>query len=456
MNYWQIKSHHNLLIQKLILSLILIFNLNIEFDTLLFNNNILFNKFIIQTDVILIIINLLYLIIIKSNIWKNRLFSMEVFILLEIAILGLLLLLKSCNILIFFLCFELQTFCLYGLALLKKNSLTSNESGLKYFVTGALISSIFILGCSFCYGFYGTINFLELKIITEDKNFFFNFYSIFFIAMIFYKLGLFPLGQWMPDVYEASQNFITFFFSLVPKILYILLLIILFNFWLKINFYSLSWIMMVICFFSIIIGSAFSLNQIRVKRLLTYSGIVQTSYVVLGISLQNINSLTSSLFFLCVYTGSVYLTWSILLNLNIKQQTIYITDFVGLNKSNIILSTGFIFLLFNFAGLPPFLGFFSKLMILDQVILKNHYLLATLIVLTSALSIFYYLKVSYVLYFRGVNNYLYNFIYRNLFTNSGMLNFFISSVCLFILLLGVVNSHFILIYLFKLILILIN
>jgi NADH-quinone oxidoreductase subunit N len=120
---------------------------------------------------------------------------MEIFILVKIAIVGFLLLLKSFNIIIFFISFELQTFCLYGLALLKKNSLTSNESGVKYFITGALISSIFILGSSFCYGFYGSLNFLELKIITEEKNLYFNFYSLCFITIIFYKLGLFPLGQ---------------------------------------------------------------------------------------------------------------------------------------------------------------------------------------------------------------------------------------------------------------------
>lgn len=386
---------------------------------------------------------------------SSRLFSIEIYIFIEITLLGLTLLLKSLNLLIFFLSFEMQTFCLYALTLMKKFSLTSNEAGLKYFLTGALVSSFFILGSSYCYGFYGSLNLLELNVIVENKYFYFNFFSLFFFTTLFYKLGLFSLGQWMPDVYEASQNVITFFFSLIPKIVYITFLNILLTCLFRVNFISIYWVVVVFSTLSIIYNSLLSLNQIKIKRLLTYSGIVQVSYILIGISVQTISGLISSMFFLSVYLICTIVIWSIILNTENKNQNWFITDLIGFNRFNFLLSLSFFIILLNFSGLPPFMGFYSKFMILSELLDHNFYIIAWTIVLTSSLTIFYYLSISYMVFFKGLNNYIYNYIFLNL-KSSYHFSFFLQSFLIFQLSFGLTNLNLNLSPLFQLVLVLIN
>jgi NADH-quinone oxidoreductase subunit N len=184
-----------LAIQKFLLILVLLFNLDIDYIILLFNNAIILNKFVLYIDFLILAVSCSYLIFIKEILNSIRIFSIEIYFFLGFSIMGFLILLKCLNMIVFFISFELQTFCLYALSLTKKRSLFSNEAGLKYFLTGALISSFFILGLSFFYGFYGNLNLIELKVLTENKNYFFNFFNLFFLITLFYKLGFFPFGQ---------------------------------------------------------------------------------------------------------------------------------------------------------------------------------------------------------------------------------------------------------------------
>lgn len=443
-------------IQKLMFVLILVFNLKIKFTIFLFGNNFIINEFILVVDKFILTLSLIYLLTIQPFIIENRMYSFEFFIFLVLTNFGLLILLGCMDFVSFFISFELQTFCLYALSLIKKNSLISNESALKYFLTGALISSIFILGCTFFYGFYGTINIIDLKIITENKSHFFNSFSIFFLLLFLYKLGFFPFGQWMPDVYEASQNSITFFFSSIPKIVYIFLLIVIFNFWFKFNVLNISWYLISFSVLSIIWGSLFSLNQVKFKRLITYSGISQMGYIVLALSLQEFDSILASVFSLFVYILSNYLIWGLLFAANIKHQALLLTDFITFSRTKKILSLGIFIILFSFAGLPPFLGFFSKLMILNQMLQDYQFINVIVICIISSTTIFYYLKIIYIVYFRNINNYFYNRIFSVLEIKKTYANYFLIGVAMFIITFGILNSNFILNYSLNMLLILIN
>ena len=445
-----------LTLQKIFLIFIQLLNFNIKFDILLFNNCLLISDTILRLDMLVLLISFTYLAISKTNFLDSRIYTIEVFIFIQIAIFGIILILKSIDIIVLFIAFELQTFALYGLALLKKNSIISNESGLKYFLTGALISSIFVLGSTFFYGLYGTLNLLELRVITESKNYFFNFYFLFFLILFFYKLGVFPMSQWMPDVYEASQNTITFFFSLVPKMVYIFCIIMFLNFWLNVNMSSFYRIFIILSTITIASASIFSLNQIRLKRLLTYSGVVQIGYVLLTFGIGSVSSVYSGVIFLSVYVLGVLTIWNSLLKISFKQQTMFLTDFIGLNKVNVFTSASLLITLLNFASLPPFLGFFTKLTILNQLLTNNNYLISLAIVLTSALTIFYYLKLCYLVYFKGLNNYIYNFTLFNLNIVKKEFNFLFLANVLAILTLGFLNNNTTILFLYKIILSLIN
>jgi len=382
--------------------------------------------------------------------------TFEFSILILLSILSMYGILSSNDLLGIYLCIEMQSLSFYVLAAYNRTSEFSTEAGLKYFVLGVFSSGLLLFGSSLLYGFSGTTNFEELMCIFINSEFSSFFYTsglaigLLFLTLAFlFKLAAVPFHLWAPDVYEGSMTTVTILFSTLPKIVTITLIIRLFF---QIFFgFSYPWytLLIISSIFSIVWGCLASLNEVKFKRFMAFSGMNHVGYLFIGICAggigsfeQSIQSVQSVFFYLFVYMTMVIGTFTIFLSLRkgkvenngskksslfLKKPSIhriseltqssnqpeithsrhtlpkYISDLNGkLNLNNPTLALTLSLIMFSFAGIPPFAGFFSKVYLIFTAIEASLPILAVIGLLASVLSAFYYLRFVKTLYFSAL------------------------------------------------------
>ena len=321
-------------------------------------------------------------------------------ILILSATLGMMVMISSYDLMVFYMGLELQSLSLYVLASFDRDKKKSTEAGLKYFILSALSSGLLLYGCSLIYGFSGSTNF---EIISQNLNQL-NVGSVFGIVFILvglsFKVSAAPFHMWAPDVYEGSPTSITTFFAIVPKIAALAVFIR----FLYIPFYSAfdQWqtIIIFISLGSMILGSIAAIGQTNLKRLMAYSSIGHIGYALAGLTTGNNEGIQSTLIYLCIYLIMNLGVFSCILMMKRKNEfyeNIY--DLSGLSKSHPIISICLLVLLFSLAGIPPLAGFFAKFYVFMAVIKVEMYILAVCGLLTTVISAFYYLRIIKIIYF---------------------------------------------------------
>lgn len=327
-------------------------------------------------------------------------------ILILLALLGIILLISSNDLLALYLAMELQSLSFYTLATLKRDDESSTEAGLKYFILGALSSGIFLFGVSLIYGLTGLTNFDSLNLfifgIGLDSNT--DIYpitglliGIIFIGIAFlFKLAAAPFHMWVPDVYQGSPTSITALFAIVPKLAILGVLIKLY----LSTFLGLmiQWQPLIIfcSIASMIIGSFGALNQSLIKRLLAYSAISHIGYILIAFASGTHTSLQALLIYMTIYMIMSIQSFSVLLSLRKKlngKSIDYLIELVSLSRTQPVLGITFAISLLSLAGIPPLAGFFSKWLVFSSAIQSHFYLLAIVGVLTSVLASVYYLRI---------------------------------------------------------------
>ena len=350
----------------------------------------------------------IYLLLQRVILKKQKNYYFEINILLLLSVLGLILLNSSYHLLALYLTLELQSLSFYVLAASNKNSPISAEAALKYFILGAIASGFILYGMSLIYGVTGTLNFGNIFLILTHINQYesLQFLTVFFYGLMFltsgllFKIGAAPFHAWLPDVYEGSPNHITAFFAIVPKIALIGLLIRIFFDVCNDIFQFFTYIFYFCSLFSIIIGSFVALQQKKIKRLLAYSSISHIGFILIGFTVNSYQSLQSILFYLVVYTIMTINIWSIFLSINFKNSAVkYLTELTNLSKLNPVLSSCLLINLFSMAGIPPLIGFFSKMFIFTTALKHSVYGLSIIGILLSVISAFYYIRLIKILYF---------------------------------------------------------
>lgn len=343
------------------------------------------------------------LISIKFSFYE-KFVNYEYVILVLLSILGMCLFISNDDLISFYLSLELQSLCLYILASIKKNSNFSVEAGLKYFILGAISSGFLLLGFCFIYGISGLTSFSDLEAFNSyafdsqlcDFKFGLILSLILISSGLFFKLGLFPFHLWLPDVYEGVSTKVTAFFSIVPKIAIFAVLFKLY-FFLFFDFFSYWQVWLVFfAFFSIVIGSIGGLYQLRIKRLMAYSAISHVGFISLSLSIFTFDSLVSFLFYLVAYV-ILSITFFVAF-INLRKITDFskikkVTDIRNFFQINPIFSLLFAFTFFSFAGIPPLLGFFSKLLVFFSLVSSSFYLIGLFSVLLSGISSFFYIRI---------------------------------------------------------------
>ena len=336
----------------------------------------------------------------KDYIKSIKIDKIEYPVLILASTLGMLLMISSYDLMVFYLGLELQSLCLYILASFKRDEERSTEAGLKYFILSALASALFLYGCSFVYGFTGSTNFEIISDRLDPSNLGSIFGIVFIIVGLAFKVSAVPFHMWTPDVYEGSPTSVTSFFAVVPKIA-ALTVFIRFIYVPFINIFS-EWqtIVIFLSIASMILGAVAAIGQNNIKRLIAYSSIGHMGYALAGLATGTNLGIQSTITYLIIY---------LVMNLGIfgcifmmKRENIFhenINELSGLSKNNPILALSFLIILFSLAGIPPLAGFFAKFYIFLAVIKSKMYLLAIVGLLTTVVSAFYYIKIIKIIYF---------------------------------------------------------
>jgi len=384
--------------------------LNPVTGTIAFNNLLLFDNFTILIKSVILLSTIIALILALDYSKFENLNCFEYVILMILAVTGMMLVVSSYDLIAMYLAIELQSFCMYIIAALKRNSEFSTEAGLKYFILGAFSSGLLLFGCSLVYGFTGTTNYQQLFQIfsTIDKTVDIEVSNAIILGVLFiligmlFKLSAAPFHLWTPDVYEGAPTSVTAFFAIVPKIAILGLVVRLFSY----VFYGLllPWqeILILCSILSMIIGTLGALWQNKIKRLLAYSGIGHIGYMLIGISTGSIEGIYATFFYVIIYIIMTVATFTILLSI-IKQGNLsklkYINDLSGLFISNPQLAFSFSIIMFSMCGIPPLAGFFSKMFVFISAINMEMYFLAIIGVMTSVAASFYYIRIIKLMFF---------------------------------------------------------
>jgi len=358
-----------------------------------------------------------------------------------LAVVGMMLVVSSYDLIAMYLAIELQSFCMYIIASLKRDSEFSTEAGLKYFILGAFSSGLLLFGCSLLYGFTGTTNYHQLfqvfSMVEETPEIVWTKTSnaiplgvLFILIGMLFKLSAAPFHLWAPDVYEGAPTSVTAFFAIVPKIAVLSVVVRLFSY----VFYGLllPWqeVLILCSILSMIVGTLGALWQTKIKRLLAYSGIGHIGYTLIGISTGSIEGIYATFFYVIIYIIMTIATFSILLSIRNQgnlSKLKYLNDLSGLFVSNPQLAFSFAIIMFSMCGIPPLAGFFSKMFIFISAINMEMYFLSIIGVMTSVAASFYYIRIIKLMFFDSETR------INNLNSLSKENSLFLSSCCIFLM-----------------------
>ena len=384
----------------LLITLGLIINFPSGQEIYLFNNSYKIDQLSIFMKIITIISGIFVLISSYKYTKIEKIFKIEYSILILCSILGMLVMISSYDLIVFYIGLELQSLSLYVLAAFNRNQTKSSEAGLKYFVLSALSSGLLLYGCSLIYGFSGSTNFylISENILSSEYG---NVFGIVFILVgLAFKIAVVPFHMWAPDVYEGSPTSVTLFFAVVPKIAALTVFIR----FLYVPFVNLidQWQMIIIflSLASMIFGAVAAIGQKNLKRLIAYSSIGHMGYALAGLAVGTNSGIQSSIIYISIYVIMNLGIFCCLFMMKRKDKFFdNLEDLAGLSKNHPIISLSLLILLFSLAGIPPMAGFFAKFYIFMSVIEQSMYFLAIVGLLSTVISAFYYLRIIKIIYF---------------------------------------------------------
>jgi len=388
-----------LTILSLIFATVLVLNQPNEIIKI-FNESYIIDRLSIFMKVLTFLFCLFVLISSSDYVKSNNIDKIEYPIIILASTLGMILMISSYDLIVFYLGLELQSLSLYILASFKRDEERSTEAGLKYFVLSALASGLLLYGCSLIYGFTGSTNFEIISENLDESNTGAVFGIVFIIVGLAFKVSAVPFHMWTPDVYEGAPTSVTSFFALIPKIAAISVFIR-FMYVPFINVIS-QWqtIIVFLSIGSMILGAVAAIGQNNIKRLMAYSSIGHMGYAIAGLAAGTNTGIQSTIIYLTIYLvmnlgafGCIFM---------MKRENIFyenINDLSGLSKNHPMLALSFLIILFSLAGIPPLAGFFAKFYIFMAVIESQMYALAIIGLVTTVISAFYYLRIIKIIYF---------------------------------------------------------
>jgi len=345
----------------------------------------------------------------EREMLKGELFSLSLFSLLGISVM-----LSANNFLVMYLGLELMSLSLYALTALRRDHAPATEAAMKYFVLGALASGFLLYGLSMMYGATGSLEIprvFEAISTGQINQAVLALGLVFVVSGVAFKLGAVPFHMWVPDVYHGAPTAVTLLIAGAPKLaafamtfrLLVEGLLGLANDWQQ--------MIVLLSVGSMFIGNVVAIAQSNLKRMLAYSTISNIGFVLLGFAptvvagntLSAANGYGSALFYIATYVFTTLGTFGIILLLSRHGfEADQIDDFKGLAKRSPFYAAVMAIFMFSLAGIPPTVGFFAKLSVLQAIITTNqtsYIVLAVIAVVLSLVGAYYYLRLVKVMYF---------------------------------------------------------
>lgn len=395
------KLIQNISLIVLLITSVIIFNETLGIDEIiLFNGSVIIDYLSSFMKIVTLLAAFLVLVISSNYLKSLKIFKIEYSILILSSVLGMMIMISSNDLIVFYMGLELQSLALYVLATFNRDEIKSSEAGLKYFVLSALSSGLLLYGCSLIYGFTGSTNFNVIASQLNSNEYALTFGIVFILVGLAFKISAVPFHMWAPDVYEGSPTSVTLFFTMVPKIAALTVFIR----FLYVPFLNLidQW-QMILIFLSIasmVFGAVAAIGQTNLKRLVAYSSISHVGYALAGLATGSNEGIQSSVIYITIYILMNLGLFSCLLMM--KRNNVYyeqIDDLSGLSKNHPLLSLSLLIILFSLAGIPPLAGFFAKFYIFKSVLEQSMFFLAIVGLLSTVVAAFYYLRLIKIMYF---------------------------------------------------------
>jgi NADH-quinone oxidoreductase subunit N len=332
-------------------------------------------------------------------------FRGEFFALALFATLGMMVMISANHLLTLYLGLELLSLSLYAMVALQRDSVQATEAAMKYFVLGALASGMLLYGMSMLYGATGTLEITALAQISAEgvrTQAVLVFGLVFIVAGLGFKLGAVPFHMWVPDVYHGAPTAVTLFIGSAPKFAAFAIVMRLLAQALGAESLVDEWrqMLLIMAVLSMAVGNLTAIMQTNLKRMLAYSAISHMGFLLLGVLSGTIDGYGASMFYVVVYVLTTLGSFGVILLLTRDGfEAENLDDYKGLNQRSPWYAFLMLLLMFSMAGIPPTVGFYAKLSVLQAVVQMGLWWVAVIAVTFSLIGAFYYLRIVKLMYF---------------------------------------------------------
>ncbi len=377
----------------------------------------------------------------KEYLLQQKFYSGEYFVLGLFGILGMMVMVSANNFITLYLGLEIMSLSMYAMIALRRDSGDALESGMKYFVLGALATGLLLYGFSMIYGATGSITMPEIAQIIESGKadpVVLSFGVVFIVIGLAFKLGAVPFHMWAPDVYQGAPTAVTLYIGTAPKLAAFAIAYRLLVEGMPGMVHDWQTLVIILSVLSMVVGSIVAVVQDNLKRLLAYSGIGHIGFVLMGFLAATPDGYSAAMFYMVVYAITGVAGFGMIIALaRTGNEFDKISDFAGLNARNPWLALMMLFVMFSMAGIPPFIGFWAKILVIEEVIKAGFIWIAILAVVMAVISAYYYLRVVKAMYFDKTED------TSPLQPISSELNWAVSFVSIALLVLGLMPSSII-------------
>lgn len=326
----------------------------------------------------------------------------EYYLFLFMSVLGLVMLVSSVELISIFIALELSSFAVYVMVPLRSgggNFSLQSEAAIKYLLFGVTATGFMLFGMSYMYGLTGSTS---LAVIVDKLTYLYNQpAALVAIVMVlcgfFYKIALFPFHFWVPDVYQGSANETTTFIATVPKLAAVALLLRITTM-VNVDGQAIVGVLMIVSLASMFYGNLSALVQKDLKRMLGFSGIAHAGFVLFGLLTFNITGYSNGFYYIIGYVFMNLGCFLVICQISKDGENLLIEDLKGLHKRSPLFALTLLVALFSLAGIPPFVGFTGKFMLLLGALKQDYLIPVVLAAFNTAIAIYYYLSVVRVAY----------------------------------------------------------
>ncbi len=371
-----------------------------------FSGNYVLDKLAVLTKLFVLLTTVFAFIYARQYLKGRDIPRGEYYVLGLFSVIGMMVMASAYTFLTIYLGLELLSLSLYAMVALQKNSKLAAEASMKYFVMGAMASGLLLYGISMVYGVTGSINIMEISNVipntTHGQQVALVLGLVFILSGLIFKFGAVPFHMWVPDVYQGAPTSVTLFIACAPKIAaFCVTMRILVE---AMPTLSVSWqhVLIVIALLSMFFGNVLAIAQFNIKRMLAYSSIAHIGYMLLGIIAGPADSqgYSAAMFYIATYVIVAAGAFAVIALLSKEGMEFdRLDDFRGLNARNPWLAFMMLLLMFSMAGIPPTVGFFAKLGLLEALVQAHYVWLASVALLFAIIGAYYYLRIVMLMYF---------------------------------------------------------